>query len=161
VNPITPCLWFDGQAEEAARFYVELFPDARIEHIQRAAADNPSTPEGAVLTVEFSLGEQRFMALDGGPEYRFSEAVSFVIDCADQAEVDRYWAALTADGGEPGPCGWCKDRFGLSWQVVPRRLNELLGGPDAAGARRAMEALLEMSKLDVAALELAYEGQPA
>jgi len=161
MTTITACLWFDGQAEEAARFYVDVFPDGRIDAIQRAASDNPSTAEGAVLTVEFSVGEQRFMALNGGPEYRFSEAVSFVIDCVDQAEVDRYWAVLTADGGEPGPCGWCKDRFGLSWQVVPKRLDELLAGPDADGARRAMQAMLGMSKLDVAALEQAYEGGPA
>ena len=159
MTTITPCLWFDGRAEEAARFYVELFPDARIEAIRRAASDNPSTPEGAVLTVELSIGTQRFVALNGGPDYRFTEAVSFMIDCADQTEVDRYWAALTADGGEPGPCGWCKDRFGLSWQVVPTRLDELLNGPDADGARRAMQAMLEMSKLDIAALENAYEGR--
>ncbi|HET9614196.1 MAG TPA: VOC family protein [Candidatus Limnocylindrales bacterium] len=153
---LTPCLWFDGQAEQAAQLYVDVFPDSRIERVTRAAADTPSGEKGTVLTVEFTLAGKPFLGLNGGPDFTFSEAVSFVIDCADQAEVDRYWSALTADGGQPGPCGWLKDRFGLSWQVVPRRLNELLQGDDAAGAERAMKAMLSMSKIDVAELERAY-----
>jgi predicted 3-demethylubiquinone-9 3-methyltransferase (glyoxalase superfamily) len=160
-SKIAPCLWFNGDAEAAAKLYTSLFPDSRITSVMRSPADNPSTSEGAVLTVEFNLAGQKFIGLNGGPEFQFSEAVSFTIDCADQAEVDRYWDALTADGGEPSQCGWLKDRFGVSWQVIPRQLQELLGGSDPDGARRAMEAMLQMSKIDVAALEEAYEGVPA
>jgi predicted 3-demethylubiquinone-9 3-methyltransferase (glyoxalase superfamily) len=156
-----PCLWFDGQAEAAAQLYTRVFPNSRIESVNRSSADTPSGPEGMVLTVDFTLDGQRFLGLNGGPEFAFNEAVSFVIDCADQAEVDHYWSSLIEGGGEPSRCGWLKDRFGVSWQVVPRRLHELLGGPDADGARRATDAMLQMQKLDVAALEAAYEGQPA
>lgn len=155
---ITPTLWFDGKAEEAARFYASFFPDSRIDAVHRAAADNPSTKKGDVLLVEFTLAGRGFTGLNGGPLFPFTEAVSFQIDCADQAEVDRYWNALTADGGSEGPCGWCKDRFGLSWQVVPKRLKALLGSPDKAAAERAMQAMLKMHKLDVAALEAAAAG---
>jgi predicted 3-demethylubiquinone-9 3-methyltransferase (glyoxalase superfamily) len=154
-----PCLWFNGQAEEAAQLYTRVFPDSRIENVSRSASDTPSGPKGMVLTVNFVLSGQRFMALNGGPDSTFNEAVSFVIDCRDQAEVDRYWDALVANGGSPGPCGWLKDRFGVSWQVVPKRLHELLEGPDPAAAERAMQAMLRMSKLDVAQLEAAYEGR--
>jgi len=161
MSRITPCLWFDGKAEEAATFYVSLLPDSRIESIMRAPADNPSTPKGAALVVEFTLAGRRFMGLNGGPQFRFTEAVSFVIDCADQAEVDRLWDALTADGGAPGRCGWLKDRYGLSWQVVPRALPELLGGPDRERAGRAMQAMMTMSKIDIDALRRAYDGAPA
>jgi predicted 3-demethylubiquinone-9 3-methyltransferase (glyoxalase superfamily) len=161
MSKITPCLWFDGDAEDAAKLYTSLFPDSRIDTVQRSPADNPSTPEGAVLTVEFTLAGQKFIGLNGGPEFNFTEAVSFTIDCEDQAEVDRYWDSLIADGGEPSQCGWLKDRFGLSWQVIPKQLNEVLSGPDPDGARRAMEAMLQMTKLDVAKLQEAYEGVPA
>lgn len=157
---LTPCLWFDGNAEEAARFYVSLLPDSRIEGISRSPADNPSTPEGAVLMVDFTLAGQRFTGLNGGPQFPFSEAISWVIDCADQAEVDRLWDALTADGGSPSQCGWLKDRFGMSWQVIPRQLGEMLGSSDADGARRAMEAMLKMSKIDVAEMRRAFDGLP-
>jgi predicted 3-demethylubiquinone-9 3-methyltransferase (glyoxalase superfamily) len=156
---ITPNLWFDGQAEEAARFYTSLFPDSRIEDVSRAAADNPSTKAGDVLLVTFTLSGQRFVGINGGPQFPFSEAVSFQIDCADQAEVDRYWDALVEGGGEHGQCGWLKDRFGLSWQVVPREIGAYLAGPDPAGAARAMETMLGMQKLDVATLRAAYEGR--
>ncbi|HEX8940760.1 MAG TPA: VOC family protein [Candidatus Limnocylindrales bacterium] len=159
MSKITPNLWFDGQAEEAARFYVRLFPDSSLDEVSRAPADNPSTKAGDVLLVRFTLAGQPFVGINGGPQFPFTEAVSFQIDCADQAEVDRYWAALTADGGEPGQCGWLKDRFGLSWQVVPRQLGDYLAGPDPAGCQRAMEAMLEMRKLDVEALRIAYEGE--
>ena len=150
-----PCLWFDGKAEEAAAFYTALVPGSRVDRVWRSPADTPSGPAGMVLTVDFTLVGRDFQGLNGGPDFRFNEAVSFVIECEDQAEVDRLWDALAADGGEPGPCGWIKDRFGLSWQIVPRRLNELVEDPDPDRARRAMEAMLRMGKIDVAELERA------
>ena len=153
-----PCLWFDGNAEEAAGFYVTLLPSSHVDKVWRSPAETPSGPEGMVLTVDFTLVGQRFQGLNGGPDFRFNEAVSFVIDCNDQAEVDRLWDALTANGGEPGPCGWLKDRFGLSWQIVPRRLDELLNDPDSERARRAMEAMLKMGKIEVAELEDAADA---
>ena len=155
---ITPNLWFDGRAEEAAAFYTSILPDSRIDDISRSPADNPSTKAGEVLLVTFTLAGQRFVGINGGPQFPFTDAVSFQIDCEDQAEVDRYWEALVEGGGEHGPCGWLKDRFGLSWQVVPREMAGYLGGPDAGGAARAMEAMLRMQKLDVAKLREAYEG---
>ena len=158
MRPISACLWFDGQAEQAARFYTSIFPDSGIDEVARASADTPSGPKGSVLTVRFRLNGQPFVGLNGGADFTFNEAVSFVVDCEDQAEVDRYWEALTADGGSPGPCGWLKDRFGVSWQVVPARLYELINGRDAAGSERAMQAMLQMSKLDVGELERAYSG---
>jgi predicted 3-demethylubiquinone-9 3-methyltransferase (glyoxalase superfamily) len=157
MQKVTPFLWFDGQAEDAARFYVSLFPDSRIEQVTRSAADTPSGPAGMVLTVEFTLSGTRFIALNGGPHYQFSEAVSFQIACADQAEVDRLFSALS-DGGSPGRCGWLKDRWGLSWQVVPTRLHELLADRDPARSRRAVEAMLRMNKLSIAELEHAADG---
>ncbi len=157
---ITPNLWFDGNAEEAANFYVSLLPDSRVETVSRSPADNPSTPAGAVLLVDFTLAGQRFTGLNGGPQFPFSEAVSFVIDCEDQAEVDRLWDALTEGGGSSGQCGWLKDRYGLSWQVIPRQLGEMLGDPDQARAGRAMEAMLRMTKIDIAEMRRAFEGEP-
>jgi predicted 3-demethylubiquinone-9 3-methyltransferase (glyoxalase superfamily) len=161
MSKITPTLWFDGTAEDAAAFYASLFPDSRIDKVHRAPADNPSTPKGAVLTVDFTLAGERFIGLNGGPDFPFTEAVSFTIDCDDQAEVDRYWDALTAGGGEPSVCGWLKDRFGVSWQVIPRILPQLLDADDREGAARAMEAMLKMTKIDVEQLREAYEGVPA
>jgi predicted 3-demethylubiquinone-9 3-methyltransferase (glyoxalase superfamily) len=158
MTSITPCLWFDGQAEEAANLYVSIFPDSRIDKVNRSPSDYPAGKAGQVITVEFTLMGRPFLGLNGGPEFKFSEAVSFSISCEDQAEVDRYWEALTAGGGEPGPCGWCKDRFGLSWQVVPKALPRLLADPDRARAGRAMQAMMKMKKLDVAELEKAAEG---
>ncbi len=157
LQKVTPFLWFDGQAEEAARFYVSLLPDSRIDHVSRSAADTPSGPAGGVLTVEFTLAGTRFVALNGGPEFPFTEAVSFQIACEDQAEVDRLWDALT-DGGSESQCGWLKDRWGLSWQVVPKRLPELLADPDRDRARRATEAMLKMKKLVISELERAADG---
>jgi predicted 3-demethylubiquinone-9 3-methyltransferase (glyoxalase superfamily) len=151
-------LWFDGDAEEAAEFYTSTFPNSRIDKVVRAAADTPSNKKGEVITVEFTLDGTTFVGLNGGPEFRFNEAVSFVIECEDQAEVDRLWDALTADGGEPGPCGWLKDRYGLSWQITPKELNDMLDDQDADKARRAMEAMLKMGKLEVEELRRAYEG---
>lgn len=155
---ITPCLWFDGNAEEAAEFYASVFPDCEVGSVTRAPADNPSTRAGDVLMVSFTIAGRPFTALNGGPQFPFTEAVSFEIDCADQEEVDRYWDALVEGGGEHGPCGWLKDRFGVSWQVVPRQMGDCLAGPDAEGNRRAMEAMLGMGKLDVEGLRRAYEG---
>ncbi|WP_431781493.1 VOC family protein [Streptomyces chumphonensis] len=153
---ITPNLWFDTQGEEAAAFYCSVFPNSRITHVAHYGEAGPR-PAGTVLTVDFELDGQRYVALNGGPEFTFDEAVSLSIDCADQDEVDHYWTKLS-EGGEEGPCGWLKDRYGLSWQVVPRRLEELLADPDAARADRAMKAMLGMKKLDVAALEAAADG---
>jgi len=158
MSAVYPCLWFDGNAEEAARFYAALLPDSRVEKVWRSPAETPSGPAAMVLTVDFTVAGQRFQGLNGGPHFRFNEAVSFVIDCADQAEVDRLWETLTANGGEPGPCGWLKDRFGLSWQIVPRRLDELLNDPDPERARRAMQAMLGMGKIEVAELERAADA---
>jgi predicted 3-demethylubiquinone-9 3-methyltransferase (glyoxalase superfamily) len=163
VSKISPCLWFNGQAEEAAKLYTSLFPDSRIDKVNRSPADNPSTSEGDVLTVDFTLAGQHYVGLNGGPEFKFTEAISLMIDCQDQAEVDRYWDALISGGGEPSQCGWLKDRFGVSWQVVPRQLSEMLESSDGDAARRAMEAMLKMSKLDVEQLRIAYaggDGQP-
>jgi predicted 3-demethylubiquinone-9 3-methyltransferase (glyoxalase superfamily) len=158
MGKVYPCLWFDGNAEEAAEFYAALLPDSHVDKVWRTPADTPSGPAGMVLTVDFTLAGQQVQGLNGGPDFRFNEAVSFVIECDDQAEVDRLWDGLLANGGEPGPCGWLKDQFGLSWQVVPRRLNELLDDPDQERARRAMEAMLKMGKIDVADLERAADG---
>jgi predicted 3-demethylubiquinone-9 3-methyltransferase (glyoxalase superfamily) len=159
MQKVTPCLWFDGQAEEAARFYVSLLPDSRIDRVIRSAADTPSGLAGMVLVVEFTLGGNKFVGLNGGPQYKFTEAVSFQIACADQVEVDRLWAALASNGGEPGQCSWLRDRWGLSWQIVPTRLFQLITDPDPGRARRAMEAMMTMAKIDIAALERAADGR--
>ena len=156
---ITPNLWFDTQAEEAAGFYTSVFKNSRIVSVARYPEGGPG-PAGTVMTVEWELDGQRFVGINGGPQFTFDEAVSFQIDCADQEEVDHYGAALS-DGGEEGPCGWLKDRFGLSWQVVPRGMDELFSDPDPAKAQRAMQAMLQMSKLDIAGLRSAAEGVPA
>jgi predicted 3-demethylubiquinone-9 3-methyltransferase (glyoxalase superfamily) len=158
MTKIAPCLWFDGQAEEAANFYVSLLPDSRIEGVHRAPADYPSGSQGDVLTVEFTLAGQKFVALNGGPHFKFNEAVSFQIFTDDQAETDRLTDALSAVP-EAEQCGWVKDRFGLSWQIVPRVLIERLSDPDAAKAKRVMEAMMTMKRIDIAAVERAYEGQ--
>ena len=157
MQKVTPCLWFDGQAEQAAGYYVSLLPDSRIDRVVRSPADTPSGPAGMVLAVEFTLAGNKFSGLNGGPQFPFTEAVSFQIACEDQAEVDRLWAALS-DSGSPGQCGWLKDRWGLSWQIVPARLFQLLADADPNRSRRAMEAMLMMSKLDIAALERAADG---
>jgi predicted 3-demethylubiquinone-9 3-methyltransferase (glyoxalase superfamily) len=152
----TPWLWFDTEAEEAAKFYTSLFPNSRITGVQRYNEAGPR-PAGTVMTVEWELDGQQYAGLNGGPEFHFTEAVSLMIDCADQAEVDYYWDAFAADGGEPGPCGWIKDRWGLSWQVVPRVLMQLLNDPDPKVAEAVMAAMLKMSKIDVAELEAARD----
>ena len=157
MNKIVPCLWFNGQAEEAARFYVSLLPNSELGRIFRSPIDTPSGPAGSVLTVEFTLAGIPYLALNGGPEFSFSEAVSFQIFCDDQAEVDRLWAALSGGGTEMA-CSWLKDRWGLCWQIVPRRLTQLIQDPDPARARRAMAAMMTMVKIDIAALERAADG---
>jgi predicted 3-demethylubiquinone-9 3-methyltransferase (glyoxalase superfamily) len=153
MSAVTPFLWFDTQAEEAARFYASVFPNSRIHHIARYGEANPGR-EGSVMTVDFELDGQRFTALNGGPQYTFSEAVSFSVSCETQEEVDSYWAAL-AEGGEEGPCGWLKDRFGLSWQIVPTALPRLLGDPDREKSQRVMRAMMGMHKLQIDELERA------
>ncbi|WP_282203444.1 VOC family protein [Kitasatospora fiedleri] len=154
---ITTFLWFDDQAEQAAEFYTTVFEHGRITEVQRYSEAGPGEA-GSVMLVSFELFGQEFLALNGGPVFRFNEAVSLQVDCADQAEVDRYWELLTADGGAPGPCGWLKDRYGLSWQIVPRRMTELLTDPDQERVRRATAAMLTMGKLDIAALDAAADG---
>lgn len=152
---ITPTLWFDTQGEDAARFYVSVFPNSKITDVARYGEAGPR-PAGTVMTVDFELDGQQYLALNGGPEFTFNEAVSFTIDCADQEEVDHYWAKLS-EGGEEGPCGWLRDRFGLSWQVVPADLGKLMSDPDEGRAQRAMAAMLGMKKIDVAALHAAAD----
>ena len=159
---IAPCLWFNGEAEQAANFYVSVFPDSRIETISRydESARLPATfPAGTALMVEFTLAGQRFQALNGGPQFTHSEAMSLSVSCRDVKEVDHYWSKLTANGGSEGPCGWLKDRFGISWQVVPEGLSALISDPDPGRRHRALEAMLKMSKLDLAAMRAAADGR--
>ncbi len=157
-DKIAPCLWFDGRAEEAASFYVSLLPDSRVDAVHRAPADYPSGKKGDVLTVEFTLAGRQFTGLNGGPHFTFNEAVSFQIYCDDQREVDRLSAALSAVP-EAEQCGWVKDKFGLSWQILPKRLLALMTDRNAAKAERAMQAMLTMKRIDIAALERAAEGE--
>ncbi len=152
---ITPFLWFDNQAEEAANFYVSIFKNSRITGIDRYGAAGP-LPKGTVMTVSFDLEGQGLIALNGGPEYKFTEAISFFVNCETQAEVDELWAKLSA-GGEEGPCGWLKDKYGLSWQIVPTILPALLSDPDPEKSQRVMRAMLQMKKIDISALKRAYE----
>lgn len=159
MSKITPCLWFASAGEEAANFYVSLLPDSRIDKVMKSPADNPSGKAGDVLVVEFTLAGQSFMALNGGPMFTPNEAVSFSVACEDQAEVDRLWDALTADGGQPSQCGWLKDRWGFAWQITPKRLPELLAHPDPKTSKRVMEAMLQMGKIEVSVLEAAAEGR--
>jgi predicted 3-demethylubiquinone-9 3-methyltransferase (glyoxalase superfamily) len=156
MQKISPFLWFENQAEEAANLYVSLFDDAEITDVSRYPEGTPG-PAGQVMTVSFRLAGQEFTALNGGPQFPFTEAVSFVVHCKDQDEVDRLWARFT-EGGEPGQCGWLKDRFGLSWQIVPDRLTELLGDPDPGRANRAMQAMLQMQKIEIKVLEDAADA---
>ena len=158
---ITPNLWFDGNAEEAAAFYASVFPEGVVTSVVRSPAANPSTREGDVLLASFTICGMPFTGINGGPQFTFSEAVSFEITCTDQAEADYYWEALVAGGGEHSMCGWLKDRYGLSWQVVPQQLGDYLGGPDPDGARRAMEVMLTMQRLDIEAIRAAYESTGA
>lgn len=158
MEKIAPCLWFESRAEEAASFYVSLLPDSRIEKVVRAPADYPGGSAGAVLTVEFTLAGRPFVGLNGGAHFPFTEAVSLMMNCDDQTEVDRLWDALTADGGAPVQCGWLKDRYGLSWQIVPRALIEMMADPDRERAGRVMQAMMRMIKIDIGGLQRAYDG---
>ncbi len=155
MDKITPCLWFEGNALEAAKFYTSVIPDSTIDNVHNARSDTPGNKEGAVLMVGFTLAGRRYLALNGPPHDKFNDAISLSVRCEDQAEVDRLWAALTADGGKPVQCGWLKDKYGLSWQIVPKRLPELLSDPDPAKGKRVMQAMMQMVKLDIAKLEAA------
>ena len=160
MQKITPCLWFDTQAEEAATFYTSIFRNARILHVARYGKAGPR-PEGLVMTVTFELDGQEFVALNGGPEFTFNEAISFQVSCETQDEVDEFWSRLS-EGGEEGPCGWLKDRYGVSWQIIPTRLIELLDDPDPERSQRAIQAMLDMKKIDIATLEqAAVPGAPS
>lgn len=161
MQKITPCLWFDTQAEEAVKFYSSIFPNSKIGKTARydeASAEVSGQPAGSVMTIEFSLDGQNFLALNGGPIFKFTEAISFIIDCKTQEEVDMYWEKLSA-GGQKVQCGWLKDKFGVSWQVVPTILNELLEDEDKEKAGRVMKAMLQMVKLDIVGLKKAYDGK--
>ncbi len=163
-DKITPCLWFDTQAEEAANFYVSVFRNSRIVHVNRyskAGTDIHGKEPGSVMAVEFELNGQTFTALNGGPHFKFNEAISLQIPCETQQDIDHYWSRLTADGGEEGPCGWLKDKYGLSWQVVPTHLYEMLQDHNSEKTERVTDAFLQMKKFDIAALKRAYEGQGA
>src|SRR6185436_16640899 len=155
----TICLWFDKDAEEAAKFYAATFPDSRVTAVHKAPGDYPSGKAGDVLTVEFTVLGQPFVGLNGGPEFSFSEAVSFQVFTETQEETDRYWNAIVGGGGQESVCGWCKDRFGLSWQIVPRALTQAMNDSDTAAAKRAMDAMMKMKKIDIAAIEAARAGR--
>lgn len=154
-----PCLWLDGTAEEAATLYVSIFPNSAIHEIARSPGDYQAGTAGSVLAVRFTLDGAPFLALNGGPFFKPTPAISFQIECADQEEVDHYWKALGEEGGTPGQCGWLVDRFGISWQVNPKELGGLIGGPDREGAARAQQAMMGMGKLIIADLRRAYEGR--
>ena len=159
IQKITPFLWYAKEAEEAAAFYASVFPDSRVVRTTALPSESPSGPPGSVKVVEFELFGQSFTAMSAGPLDPFNHAVSFVVSCEDQAEIDRYWDALLAGGGTPEQCGWLKDRYGLSWQIVPKVLGEMMADKDVAKAKRAADAMLKMVKLDVAALKTAYAGK--
>ncbi|MGH6872406.1 MAG: VOC family protein [Rhizomicrobium sp.] len=157
MKTISPCLWFDNQAEEAARFYVSLFPDSRIKQVTRYSGAGPGK-EGDVMVVVFEINGQEHVALNGGPLFHFNESISLQVHCDDQAETDRLWDALTKDGGTESRCGWLKDKYGLSWQVTPVQVLEMIGDPDPVKAARAMKAMMPMRKLDVATMKKAFDG---
>jgi len=158
IQKITPFLWFNNQAEEAAAFYVSVFPDSRVGRVTALPSESPSGPPGSVKIVEFVLFGQPFIAMSAGPLDPFNHAVSFVVNCDNQAELDRYWNALL-EGGSAEQCGWLKDRFGLSWQIVPTVLGEMMAAPDRARAKRAADAMMKMVKFDIAALQAAFDGK--
>ena len=154
---LTTCLWFDGNARQAAEFYVANFPDSSIGSNWIAPGDTPGNAEGEEVFVDFKIFGHNFIGLNGGPSFKFTEAISFSIPCQDQAEIDHYWELLTQDGGEPGQCGWLKDKFGLSWQVTSTHMGQYIGGPDPDGAKRALNAMLQMTKINLEDLRIAYE----
>ena len=156
IQKITPYLWFDNQAEEAAHFYTSIFNNSKVGDIQRYGEGGPGEP-GSAMIVTFELEGQQFVALNGGPQYKFSEAISFFVSCETQKEVDHFWQKLNSAGGEEGPCGWLKDRYGVSWQIIPTALTELMSDPNPEKAGKVMQAMLQMSKIDIAGLRRAYE----
>jgi predicted 3-demethylubiquinone-9 3-methyltransferase (glyoxalase superfamily) len=158
-HKITPQLWYAKEAEEAARLYASIFPDSRVDRVTALPADSPSGPAGSVKVVEFTLFGQPFLAFSAGPLDPFNHAISFIVSCEDQAEIDRYWSGLLQGGGTPEQCGWLKDKYGVSWQIVPAVLGEMMADPDREKARRAAEAMLKMVKLDIAGLKAAYGGR--
>ncbi|HEY8471293.1 MAG TPA: VOC family protein [Natronosporangium sp.] len=157
MQKIVTCLWFDNQAEAAAEYYTSLFENSRVTEVTRFSEAGPG-PAGGAMVVNFELAGQQFTALNGGPEFKFNEAMSLYVNCESQAEVDELWGKLIADGGEEGPCGWLKDKYGVSWQIIPTILPKLLNDPDPAVAKRVMEAMFKMTKIDIAALEAARDG---
>ena len=162
MQKITPFLWFDSNAEEAVNFYVSIFKNSKVEKVTRyneASSKAAGRPEGSVMTMEFQLEGQNFTAINGGPHFKFTEAISFVVDCETQEEVDYFWNKLTADGGQESQCAWLKDKYGLSWQIVPRVLIEMIGDKDPQKAQRVMEAMLQMKKIDIATLQRAYDAE--
>ena len=162
MQKITTFLWFDNNAEEAVNFYVSIFKNSKVVNITRyndASAKAAGRPEGSVMTLEFQLEGQNFVAINAGPHFKFTEAISFVVDCGSQEEVDYFWEKLTADGGQESQCGWLKDKYGLSWQITPRVLIEMIGDKDPQKAQRVMQAMLQMKKIDIATLKRAYEGK--
>ena len=159
MSRIAACLWYDGTAEEAANLYASIFPDSSVDAVHRSPADYPNGKAGDVLTVQFTVLGMKFLGLNGGPMFKFDEAVSFQVYTNDQAETDRYWNAIIDNGGAPSACGWCKDKFGLSWQITPKALTDMLASSDGAAAKRAMEAMMTMHKIDIAALERAFRGE--
>ena len=161
MDKMITCLWFDGAAEEAARFYAATFPDSSVGAVHRAPSDFPSGKAGDALTVEFSVVGRRFIGLNGGPAFKPNESVSFMIETEDQEETDRYWNAIVGNGGAESMCGWCKDKWGLSWQITPKALSDALTNPDRAASKRAMEAMMTMRKIDIAAIEAALAGTAA
>ena len=161
MNRVTPCLWYDGTAEEAARLYASIFPDSSVDSVNRAPGDYSDGNAGNVITVEFTVMGSKFLGLNGGPMFKFNEAVSFIIHTKDQAETDYYWDALIGSGGKASMCGWITDKFGLSWQITPQRLLDMVASPDQAASKRAFDAMMTMSKIDIAALERAYAGEGA
>ena len=156
---LTTCLWFDGQAREAANFYASIFPNSSVADNWIAPTETPGNQQGSEVLVNFTIFGQSFLALNGGPQFPHSEAISFQIPCADQGEIDKYWELLIKDGGQEGQCGWLKDKFGISWQVISGEMGKYLGGPDPEGAQRATQAMLAMKKINLAAMEKAYNGQ--
>jgi predicted 3-demethylubiquinone-9 3-methyltransferase (glyoxalase superfamily) len=161
INKITPSFWYADKAEEAAKFYVSIFPNSSIDRLSESPAESPSGPAGSVKMVEFTLFGQSFFAMSAGPMDDFNHAISFSVACKDQKEIDKYWNALQEGGGKPEPCGWVKDRYGVSWQIVPEKINDWNADKDRAKARRVFEAMLKMEKLDIAKLEAAYNGKEA
>ena len=157
-DSVRPCLTFVDRAEEAVKFYVSVFPNSRITNITRVEQDGGPIPRGKLLNATFELDGRELLAFDGGPSFSFTEGISLMVNCKTQEEVDRYWSTLTEEGGEEGPCGWLKDRFGISWQVVPEQLGQMLSDPASGNTEAAMQAMLKMRKLDIAALQRAYRG---